>query len=105
MTPSMVGRFVLAVEEGQSGGIAEVRKAFDPLTAGFVAIKLLKKAEKNATLLTFFDREKRSLQKLDHPNIIKMVDSGWDEGTGRYYVVLEWADGGTLSDRLAHGGH
>ncbi|MFI6890045.1 AAA domain-containing protein [Streptosporangium canum] len=104
MTPSMVGRFVLAAEEGQSGGIAEVRKAFDPLTAGFVAIKSLKKAEKDATLLTFFEREKRSLQKLDHPNIIKMVDSGWDEGTGRYYVVLEWADGGTLSDRLANGG-
>lgn len=103
---SMIGnRFVLVTGDEQAGGIADVRKAVDIHRGGLpVAVKLLREAEKDVTLLTFFEREKDSLQALDHPNIIGLVDAGWDEGAGRFYVALEWADGGTLAERLADNG-
>ncbi|MEU4516233.1 AAA domain-containing protein [Nonomuraea wenchangensis] len=102
----MIGnRFVLVAGGEQAGGIADIRKAVDIHHGGQpVAIKLLREAEKDVTLLTFFEREKDSLQALDHPNIIRLVDAGWDEGIGRFYVALEWAAGGTLAERIADHG-
>jgi serine/threonine protein kinase len=89
---SMVGnRFVLVAGDEQAGGIADIRKAVDIHRGGLpVAIKLLREVEKDVTLLTFFEREKDSLQALNHPNIIGLVDAGWDEGIGRFYNTWRW---------------
>ena len=40
-----------------------------------------------------------ALQDLDHPNIVKLFDSGKDSGAGRHFLVLEWLDH-DLSDWL-----
>src|SRR5690349_19085008 len=38
-----------------------------------------------------FEREIEVLGKLDHPNIVKLIDSGRHEG--RYYFAMEYVDG------------
>jgi len=45
-----------------------------------------------------FRREARTLARLEHPNILPITDSGTSGGFR--YLVLEYAEGGSLRDRL-----
>jgi serine/threonine protein kinase len=38
----------------------------------------------------FFRRETRALERLSHPHIICLLDSGWAEIEGSFYIVLEY---------------
>ncbi len=50
-----------------------------------------------------FDRERTALGRLSaHPDIVALLDSGYTEDDCPY-LVLEYAPGGTLADRLASG--
>ena len=46
----------------------------------------------------FFRREQRVLASLDHPNIVRVLDT-FDE-RGRYYLVMEYVEGHNLHDML-----
>jgi predicted ATPase len=96
------GRFMLLGDELRTGGLSEVRRAFDMSTpdGAFAAIKLLRQEEDDAVLETFLGRETQSLKQLEHPNIVRMLDSGWDGELGRYFIALEWVDR-SLKDDLA----
>jgi eukaryotic-like serine/threonine-protein kinase len=50
-----------------------------------------------------FAREARVLQRLQHPHILAVLDSGEDSATGLSYMVLPYMAGGTLSTQLADG--
>jgi serine/threonine-protein kinase len=66
-----------------------------PLAAGqAVALKVLKEG---ATLQQL-QREVDAISCVKHPNIVEMYDYGTDV-TGRHYVVMEYLDGHTLSER------
>ncbi len=45
-----------------------------------------------------FDREARASGKLSHPNIVTVYDHGND--SGRFYIAMEYLDGGTLRDLM-----
>src|SRR5437868_1888540 len=47
-----------------------------------------------------FDREGEILARLQHPNIVRLVDRGVDEPTGRAYLALEYVPGQDLSNLL-----
>lgn len=49
-----------------------------------------------------FIKEAKNISKLKHPNIIKVLDV-FDENNTAYYV-MEYIDGGSLSDRIKHVG-
>jgi eukaryotic-like serine/threonine-protein kinase len=51
--------------------------------------------------LSRFHRESRSLVRLSHPHIVKVIDAGQDDGLP--YVVMPYLDGGSLKDRLEPG--
>jgi serine/threonine protein kinase len=81
--------------------MAYVYRAIDRETHESVAVKILAKDlqpdERYRNLE--FDREKRALEKLKHPNIVELKDGGRDPETGDRYFVFEWFDR-QLSDVL-----
>ncbi|MFG2286537.1 serine/threonine-protein kinase [Streptomyces sp. NPDC048595] len=99
------GRFhLLPQAEKRQGGMSEVRKAVDVLSpeGAYAAVKLLKRRDDEESTRIFLDRETASLRALTHPNIVRMLDSGWDEGLDQYFIVLEWVDR-SLKDEMSGG--
>ena len=99
-----VGRYRLISRLG-SGGMASVYRALpeqslDPDEA--VAIKLVRLDAEDAESRQLFEREIALTAKLDHPHIVRTLDWGW-EGS-RPYLVMEWLEGGSLSQQLQPGG-
>jgi serine/threonine-protein kinase len=82
------------------GGMATVYKAFQASLDRYVALKVMPPfyAEEDETFLKRFRREARSVAKLRHPNILMVIDYG--EKDGLTYIVMEYVDAGTLTDRL-----
>ena len=80
-------------EMPRTGGMAEVYRATDIFTAQPVAIKLFPtKIEADRLYLESYSRECSALQRLDHPNIVSVLDVGTDAETGRRFLVLEWLE-------------
>src|SRR3954453_2784310 len=90
------GRYKLEHPLGH-GGMSEVYAAEDLELGRRVALKLLAPDADSAR----FEREARAVASLAHPNITQLYDYG--EADGRLYMVLEYAPGGTLEDRLKEG--
>src|SRR5215467_13360866 len=65
-----------------------------------VALKTVKDIS-NPTILELFDREWKSIAKIHHDNIVRIVDQGRfdDRGISRPFIVMEFLDGVTL-DKL-----
>ena len=76
--------------------MGEVYKARDTRLDRTVAIKILPSADPD--LKQRFEREARAIAALTHPNICTLYDVGHQKGTD--YLVLEYLDGETLTDRL-----
>lgn len=66
-----------------------------------IALKLLDTEHPDAVRHEIFRRETQSLERLDHPNIVRIWDHGWDEPRHCYYIALEFL-GRTLLDEIAH---
>lgn len=76
-----------------------VYKATDLKTGEPVAIKqLMVSRELNEMAWLRFQRESDALKRLDHPNIVKLIDSFRDEDFE--YIVMEYVYGGSLFDKL-----
>ncbi|MEV5400949.1 protein kinase [Streptomyces cellulosae] len=67
-----------------------------------MAVKLLKQREDDSITRIFLERETSALGALEHPHIVRLLDSGWDDELERYYIVLEWIDR-SLKDEMADG--
>ena len=93
------GRYTLGELLG-SGGMGRVYRAYDGRLQREVALKVM--AEHYAQTPEFverFRREIRNVASLDHPNVIRVFDSGEAED-GSPYMAMELAPGGTLKDRI-----
>jgi hypothetical protein len=81
------------------GGMAEVYRAVHPTLQRLVAIKIMRETiQDDPTMHVYFERESRALTKLDHPNIIKVLDVGRVDD--RPYIVMEFIDGPALNSVL-----
>ena len=84
--------------------MGRVYRARDARLGREVAIKVL--GEHHAGSPEFverFGREVRSVASLDHPNVVRVFDSGEDDD-GSPYMAMELVDGGTLKDKIRHDG-
>ena len=62
-----------------------------------VAVKLmLSRAQAEPRAIDQFKREMQVIAGLKHPNIVRFLDSGSDQGT--FFFVMEYCDGGSLAD-------
>lgn len=67
-----------------------------------VAIKVLTpRLAKSEAYLRRFQREARSVARLNHPNVVSGIDVG--EADGFHYFVMEYVEGPTLQDLLDRG--
>lgn len=85
------------------GGMAEVYYAEHPTLHNPVAIKVLTpNLTEDEQYLRRFQREAQTLAGLKHSNIVKMYESG--EENGLYYMVMEYLNGMNLSAYLKRQG-
>jgi WD40 repeat protein len=81
------------------GGMGIVYKAFDPRLGRFVALKLILEGHAaTPTAYERFRREPRVVARLDHPNIVPVLDVG--EVEGLQYFTMKLMEGGKLSARV-----
>ena len=96
-----IGKFVVWQARG-SNGYAEVYEAYDEATQAQVHVHLLSAAvAEDKTLFDRLNTELNSFVSHYHPNVGKMLTFENDPGTGRWYYVLECAEGDTLESRIA----
>ena len=93
-----VGRYEITELLGQ-GGMGTVYKAYDPLLARVVAVKVIStQMHGQPELRERFFREARAAAQLDHPNIITVYDLGEQEGTP--YLAMQFLEGRDLEQRM-----
>lgn len=97
--PSRLGRYVVRRRIG-SGGFATVWLAYDEQLDSPVAVKVLADnwTEDHDVRRRFLE-EGRYLRKVESPHVVSVYDAGELED-GRPYLVMSYADQGTLADRL-----
>jgi serine/threonine-protein kinase len=85
------------------GGMADVYKSLHPTLGVPVAIKILpaRLAAENEFRQRFV-REAQVVSKLEHPNIVRIFDSG--EQDGQYYMVMEYLTGKDLGQMIQKDG-
>ncbi len=80
-------------------GMASIYRATDMRTGRQVAIKIPHPdMEADPVLFDRFKREIEIGEKLDHPGVMKVLDSG---EPGQVYMVMEWVEGRLLRKLLA----
>ena len=85
-----------------AGGMGEVYKSRDTRLDRTVAIKVLNtRLVASPELRARFEREARVISQLQHPHICVLHDVGSDNGTE--FLVMEYLEGESLSDRLRKG--
>jgi serine/threonine-protein kinase len=86
-----MGQVFLAQEDVQPSG----RQAAIKVLSAELALE--------AGFLSRFQREIEVLQTLNHPNIVRLYESGAQDG--RYFYVMEYVDGPNYEELLAEAGH
>jgi eukaryotic-like serine/threonine-protein kinase len=85
-----------------AGGMGEVYKARDTRLDRTVAIKVMSQhLSVSPEVRQRFEREAKTISQLSHPHICALYDVGREGETE--YLVMEYLEGETLSDRLAKG--
>ena len=85
------------------GGMAIVYRAFDLKSHQTVALKVLREEyEDDPEYKERFKREAEVCRKLNHPNVVNMIDSGVVGGIS--YIAMEYVDGQTLKERIVEDG-
>jgi serine/threonine protein kinase len=96
--PAAIGAYALRRELGRGGmGVVYLASARD---GELVAVKAIAKNEIDIEDdgVARLEREAEILNRLDHPNLVKFHESGADDNY--FYLVMQYIDGGTLTDRL-----
>ena len=97
--PTRIGRYAVRRRIG-SGGFATVWLGYDEQLDSPVAIKVLADnwTEDHHVRQRFLE-EGRFLRKVESPHVVPVYDAG-ELDDGRPYLVMSYADQGTLADRL-----
>ena len=85
-----------------AGGMGEVYRARDTRLERTVAVKILPAhLSTSEEVRQRFEREAKTISSLSHPHICALYDVGNQDGTE--YLVMEFLEGETLTDRLSRG--
>ena len=94
------GRYEIRSSLGK-GGMATVYLAHDPRFDREVALKVLpREFMHDPNLRERFNREAKTIARLEHYAIVPVYDFG--EHDGQLYLVMRYMSGGSLEDRMKH---
>jgi serine/threonine-protein kinase len=100
----IAGRYKLEGRLG-FGGMSTVHRALDIRLERQVAVKLLAEhLADDPTFVSRFQREAQAAARLVHPNIVQVFDSGRDQSTGQYFIVMEYIEGQSCAELLRDDG-
>jgi tetratricopeptide (TPR) repeat protein len=80
-----------------TGGMGQIYRARDRRSGEVVAVKVLH--QMGPIELERFTREAEVLSTLQHPGIVRYIEGG-STPKGEPYLIMEWLDGETLSERM-----
>ena len=85
-----------------SGGMATIYAALDLRLDRQVAVKVMHPhLAQDEQFVSRFIREAKAAASLSHPNIVSVLDQGWNQGgTPCVFIVMELVEGATLRDYL-----
>ena len=99
--PNKFGPYEIKGELGR-GGMATVYRAYDPRFDREVAVKVLpREFLHDPQFRVRFEREIKTVAKLEHPAIVPVYDVG--EEDGQPYFVMRYMSGGSLSEWIKKG--
>lgn len=85
------------------GGMAKVYRATDQRLGRTVALKVLSAHLATDTqFVARFEAEAKAAASLDHPNVVRVFDTGVDRG--RHYIAMQYVQGPTLAELVARDG-
>ncbi len=97
---TIAGRYQLEGRLG-FGGMSTVHLALDTRLERKVAVKLLAEhLAEDPTFVSRFQREAQAAARLVHPNIVQIFDSGQDEASEQYFIVMEYIEGRSCAEIL-----
>jgi|GEM_PF-504669 len=97
-----VGRYEILCSLG-AGGMGQIYLARDAQLGRNIALKLISQdfaADPRRVLR--FEQEARAASALNHPNVCVIHEIGITDN-GRHFIAMEYIQGATLRDHLAHG--
>ena len=102
MIGDRLGKWVIFKELGR-GGMGRVYLAQEELTGRQAALKVLApELAQEIGFLHRFQREIETLSKLEHPNIVRFFESGYEDG--HYFYAMEYVEGANLDQILEQHG-
>ncbi len=99
----LVGGYEVVSKIGE-GGMGAVYKARRVDTEQLVALKVLPPALATEELVARFRREADIVNRLDHRNIVRFVEFGYDQKHNCHFCALELVDGEDLSKKIKRSG-
>ena len=94
-----LGKYQIRQELGK-GAMGVVYLGFDPALEREVALKVMASAiVSDGDLKGRFEKEAKSVAKLQHPNIVTVYDLGYD-AEGAPYIAMEYLKGNDLEHRI-----
>ena len=98
--PAIADRYELEGRLG-FGGMSTVHLALDERLERRVAVKLLAEhLADDPAFVSRFQREAQAAARLIHPNIVQVFDSGRDERSDQYFIVMEYIEGSSCAEIL-----
>jgi len=102
VTLAKIGKYIIEEKIGQ-GGMGTVYRGHDPSTDATVAIKVMPAGVMAEPLLRArFAKECQIARKLNHPNIVRVLDFGLD--CSKPFMVMEHVDGEPVAERIQRDG-
>lgn len=96
-------RFAVLEQPPRIGGFCDVFKAVDITTGQQVAVKIIRIGAQEDQLANLsVAREYESLSRLQHENVVHLIDADIDRDSGLRFIVLEWIES-SLDSYLAEG--
>jgi|GEM_PF-1230715 len=99
---TLLGNYRLTRLVGQ-GGFADVYLAEHLLLHTPAAIKVLRTRLLGESEMESFLHEARIIARLNHPHIVRVLDFGIDDAADTPYLVMEFAEHGTLRQKYPEG--